>query len=443
VTTGCVETTCDAVFDESNGSQKEQVDLDLVDDEEVPCDALQRMMICDVRPQDPSNQPKETSPNNTTPPAQGLDQDNYEEDNEPNDQGQEESIDHGGYEDDGDKIEAQPHSRVCQNVQRDHPVDNILGDIEKGVTTRSRVTNFCEHYSFVSSFEPFKVEDALHDLDWVVAMQEELNNFKRNEVWSLVERPKQNVVCTKWVFHNKKDEHGVVTRDKACLVAKGYSQVEGLDFDETYAPVASLELIRMLLAYTTHHGFKLYQMDVKSTFLNGPIKEEVYVEQPPGFESEGYPNHVYKLHKPLYELKQATRAWYECLRDFVVENSFRIGKANSTLFTRKMATDLFVCQIYVDDIIFGSTNKSFRDEFSKIMMDRFEMSMMGVLTFFLGFQIKQAKEETFISQTMYLVTYSKNLAWAKQSQSRHPWAVMVILILTWAAHRLIKRYITT
>jgi hypothetical protein len=170
------------VFDETNGSQKEQVDLDLVDDEEAPCDVLQRMAIGDVRPQDPSNQPQETSPNNTTPPAQGLDQDNHEEDVEPNDLGQEESDDQGGDENDGDKGEAPPHPRVHQNVQIDHTVDNILGDIKKGVTTRSRVVNFCEHYSFVSSFEPFKVEDALLDPDWVVAMKEELNNFKHNKV---------------------------------------------------------------------------------------------------------------------------------------------------------------------------------------------------------------------------------------------------------------------
>jgi hypothetical protein len=184
-------------------------------------------------------------------------------------------------------------------------------------------------------------------------------------------------------------------------VAKGYLQVKGLDFDETFAPVARLESIRILLAYATHHGFKLYQMNVKSDFLNDPIKEEVYVEQLSGFESEEYPNHVYKLHKMLYGLKQAPRAWYECLRDFLMKNGLRIGKADSTLFTRKMGKDLFVCQIYVDDIIFGSTNKSFYDEFSKIMTDRFEMSMIGVLTFFLGFQIKQAKERTFISQTKY------------------------------------------
>jgi hypothetical protein len=125
----------------------------------------------------------------------------------------------------------------------------------------------------------------------------------------------------------------------------------------------------MLLAYATLHSFKLYQMDVKSMFLNGPIKEEGYVEHPPGFGSEGYPNHVYKLHKALYGLKQAPRAWFECLREFLIKNGFRIGKADSTLFTRKMGKVLFVCQIYVDDIIFDSTNKSFCDEFSKIMTD--------------------------------------------------------------------------
>jgi hypothetical protein len=176
----------------------------------------------------------------------------------------------------------------------------------------------------------------------------------------------------------------------------------------------------MLLVYATHHGFKLYQMDIKSAFLNDPIKEEVYVEQPPDFESEGYPNHVYKLHKTLYELKQASRAWYECLRDFLIENSFRIGKADSTLFTRKMGKNLFVCQIYDDAIIFGSTNKSFYDEFNKITTDRFEMSMMGVLTFFLGFQIKQAKKETFISQMKYTRDILKKFGMDKAKPIKTP-----------------------
>jgi hypothetical protein len=172
-------------------------------------------------------------------------------------------------------------------------------------------------------------------------------------------------------------------------------------FYDTFAPVVRLESIRILFAYATHHKFKLYQMDVKSAFWNEPIKEQVYVEQPPGFEDEEHLNHIYKLHKALYGLKQALRAWYECLCDFLIENSFMIGKANSTLFTREMGKDLFMYQIYVDDIIFGSTNKSFFDEFSKIMTDRFEMSMTRELKYFLGFQIKQLEDGTFISQTKY------------------------------------------
>jgi hypothetical protein len=216
-----------------------------------------------------------------------------------------------------------------------------------------------------------------------------------------VPRPKKNVVGTKWVFRNKQDEHGVVIRNKARLVAKGYAQVAGLDFEETFAPVARLESIQILLAYAAHHSFRLYQMDVKCAFLNRPIKEEVYVEQPPGFEDDRYPDHVYKLSKALYGLKQASRAWYECLRDFLIANAFKVGKADPTLFTKICDGDIFMCQIYVDDIIFGSTNQKSCEEFSRVMMQKFEMSMMGELTYFLGFQVKQLKDDTFISQTKY------------------------------------------
>jgi hypothetical protein len=229
-----------------------------------------------------------------------------------------------------------------------------------------------------------------------------LNNFTQNEVWSLVERPKQNVIGTKWVFRNKQDENGLVTRKKARLVAQSFTQIKGLDFGETYAPVARLESICILLAYATHHNFKLHQMDMKSAFLNGPIFELVYVEQPPDFEDPKFPNHVYKLHKALCGLKLAPRAWYECLKDFLLRKGFQIGKTDPTLFTRKVDKDIFVCQIYVDDIIFGSTNKSWCEEFSRIMTKRFEMSMMGELTFFLGFKIKQLKDGTFISQNKYI-----------------------------------------
>jgi hypothetical protein len=131
------------------------------------------------------------------------------------------------------------------------------------------------------------------------------------------------VIGTKWVFRNKQDEFGVVTKNKARLVGKGYTQVEGLDFRETYAPVARFESMRIVLAYATHHDFKLHQMDLKSAFLNGPLQEEVYVDQPPGFEDSRFPNHVYMLHKALYRLKQAPRVWYECLKDFFSRTALR------------------------------------------------------------------------------------------------------------------------
>ncbi|XP_021305110.1 uncharacterized protein LOC110431003, partial [Sorghum bicolor] len=139
----------------------------------------------------------------------------------------------------------------------------------------------------------------------------------------------------------------------------------------------------------------------KSAFLNGYINELVYVEQPPGFEDPRYPKHVYRLSKALYGLKQAPRAWYERLRDFLIEKGFNIGKVDTTLFTKKMNGEIFICQVYVDDIIFGSTNEDFCKEFGDLMSKEFEMSMIGELSFFLGFQVKQMKEGVFISQEKY------------------------------------------
>nr|AAK70631.1 Putative copia-type pol polyprotein [Oryza sativa Japonica Group]AAM47283.1 Putative copia-type pol polyprotein [Oryza sativa Japonica Group] len=431
-TSGIVEVTRDVTFDESNGSQGEQVVVHVVGDVD-PSQAIGTKAIGDIRPvetqddQEDRDQPPSSTSNSPTsavsaePEVPGPIDRNIRTSPGPEVPGsivwnlrtsgsedvptaQVDGIDAAGTLEHIDQAQVPPvhHPRIHHTVQRDHPADNILGDIRKGVTTRSHVASFCQHFSFVSSLEPTTVEDALVYPDWVMAMQEELNNFTRNQVWTLVERPKQNVIGTKWIFRNKQDEYGVVVRNKARLVAQGFTQVEGLDFGETFAPVARFESIRILLAYAAHHDFRLFQMDVKSAFLNGPISELVYVEQPPGFEDLKLPNHVYELHKALYGLKQAPRAWYECLRDFLLKNGFEIGKADTTLFTKKFKSDLFICQIYVDDIIFGSTNASFCEEFSSIMTKRFEMSLMGELTFFLGLQVKQAQEGTFISQTNYV-----------------------------------------
>jgi hypothetical protein len=226
-----------------------------------------------------------------------------------------------------------------------HTLDSVIGSVRKGVSTRRQLAKFSIHQAFVSCVQPQKVFEALEDPDWVEAMHEKLNNFKRNKVWSLVEKPKdcRNVIGTKWVFKNKQDTNGIVVRNKDCLVAQGYSQVEGIDYGETYAPVARLESIRILLAYASHHNFKLYQMDVKSAFLNGPLHELVYVKQPPGFEDPYFPTHVYKLDKALYGLKLAPRAWYEHLKELLVDRGFEIGLIDPTLFTKKVNAELFIC----------------------------------------------------------------------------------------------------
>ncbi|KAI3692839.1 hypothetical protein L6452_32663 [Arctium lappa] len=258
---------------------------------------------------------------------------------------------------------------------KDHPIDQIIGSSSEGVKTRSATINECFYVNFLSIIEPKKVKEALEDPHWIFAMQDELQEF---------------------------DEDGIIIRNKARLVAKGYCQEEGIDYDETFAPVARLEAIRIFLAYATHKGFKVYQMDVKSAFLHGKLNEEVYVQQPPGFESTEYPNHVYYLDKALYGLKQAPRAWYETLSTFLINNGFKKGTIDTTLFIKRYKNEMLLVQIYVDDIIFGSTNQKYCDKFSELMKSEFEMSLMGELTFFLGLQVKQTSEGTFISQSKYV-----------------------------------------
>ncbi|GJT07890.1 retrovirus-related pol polyprotein from transposon TNT 1-94 [Tanacetum coccineum] len=206
-----------------------------------------------------------------------------------------------------------------------HPLENVIGNLNQR-TLRSQAQDKSNFFCFISTIEPKNINEALKDENWVMAMQEELNQFKTNDVWELVPNPMDmTIIGTKWVYRNKLDENGVVTRNKARLVAQGYNQQEGIDYDETYAPVARLESIRILLAYACALDFKLYQMDVKSAFLNGFINEEVYVAQPPGFIDFAKPNYVYRLKKALYGLKQAPKAWYDRLKAFLIKHDYSMG----------------------------------------------------------------------------------------------------------------------
>ncbi|GJV75423.1 putative ribonuclease H-like domain-containing protein [Tanacetum coccineum] len=317
------------------------------------------------------------------------------------------------------QVPTTPNTRI----HKDHSLDHVIGDIQSGVQTRGMTKNTNEHgfisavyegkthedlhtclfACFLSQEEPKRIAKALSDPAWVEAMQEELLQFKLQKVWILVDLPKgKRAIGTKWIFRNKKDERGIVTRNKARLVAQGYTQEEGIDYDEVFAPVARIEAIRLFLAYASFMGFMVYQMDVKSAFLYGTIEEEVYVCQPPGFEDPDYPDKVYKVVKALYGLHQAPRAWYGTLAKYLLDNGFQRGKIDQTLFIKKQKGDILLVQVYVDDIIFGSTNKELCTEFEKLMHDKFQMSSMGELNFFLGLQVKQREDGIFISQDKYV-----------------------------------------
>ncbi|GJW70189.1 putative ribonuclease H-like domain-containing protein [Tanacetum coccineum] len=302
-------------------------------------------------------------------------------------------------------------------VHKDHPVEQIIRDLNSAPQTRRMTKNLEEHglfssvqqrtnhkdfqnclfACFLSQEEPKKVIHALKDPSWIEAMQEELLQFKLQEVWTLVDLPNgKRAIGTKWVFRNKKDERGIVIKNKARLVAQGYTQEEWIEYDEVFAPVARIEAIRLFLAYASFKDFVVYQMDVNSAFLYGKIEKEIYVCQPPGFEDPDFPDIVYKVEKALYGLHQAPRAWYEALSTYLLDNGFQRGKIDKTLFIRRDKGDILLVQVYVDDIIFGSTKKSLCTEFEKMMHKKFQMSSMGELTFFLGLWVKQKEDGIFI-----------------------------------------------
>ena len=334
-----------------------------------------------------------------------------------------------------------PHRTGKRQVQKDHSPSDIIGEVSEPRKTRSKVKhllsnhvvlnsflcshrleiNQVTHYGFVSLVEPKNVKEALTHVDWINAMQEELNQFEKSKVWYLVPRPQgKNIIGTKWVFKNKSDENGEITRNKARLVVQGYSQVEGLDFGETFAPVARMESVRLLFAIACFLKFTLFQMDVKSAFLNGILEEEVYVEQAPGFQSLSYPDHVYRLDKALYGLKQAPRAWYERLSTHLVENGYVRGSIDMTMFVKTTSKDIIIAQIYVDDIVFGSTSSTMITEFSDLMKKEFEMSHLGKLNFFLGLQVVQWSDGLFITQAKYAKELVKKFGMETSSPVQNP-----------------------
>nr|GEY23844.1 putative ribonuclease H-like domain-containing protein [Tanacetum cinerariifolium] len=265
-------------------------------------------------------------------------------------------------------VEVSPVATTRINII--HPQSLIIEDHTSAVQTRSKVKK-------TTTVEPSSVAQALEDPSWVDAMQEEMQQFKFQNVWVLVDLPEGKYVI-------------------------GTKQEDGIDYDEVFAPVARIEVIRLFLAFASYMGFMVYQMDVKSTFLYGRINEEVYVTQPKGFVDPQHPKKVYKVVKALYGLHQVPRAWYATLSTFLLKHGYKRGTIDKTLFLKTNKIDIIIVQVCVDDIIFGSTNKAWCDEFEALMKEEFQMSALGELTFFLGLQFQQRPDGMFISQDKYV-----------------------------------------
>ena len=226
--------------------------------------------------------------------------------------------------------------------------------------------------------------------------------IEKNHTWTLVKRPAdRKVIGVKWVFRTKLNADGSINKHKARLVVKGYAQIFGVDFSDTFAPVARLDTIRLLLAIAAQKGWKIYQLDVKSAFLNGLLEEEIYVEQPEGFAVKGHEDDVYLLKKALYGLKQAPRAWYSRIDEHLMKLGFRKSLSETTLYIKGDDVNFIVVSVYVDNLLVTGSNVELVDKFKEDMKMVFEMTDLGEMTYFLGMEIKQKEEEVFISQKKY------------------------------------------
>nr|GEX85163.1 hypothetical protein [Tanacetum cinerariifolium] len=280
-------------------------------------------------------------------------------------------------------------------IHKDHSLNKVIGDLHLTTQTRHMSNNLEEHGFFTSIHQRTNHKDLQNYLFACFLSQEE---------------PKKN----------KKDERGIVIRNKARLVAQGHTQEERIDYDEVFAPVARIEAIRLFLAYAYFKDFVVSQMDVKSAFLYGKIKEEVYIFHPPRFEDPDFPDKVYKVEKASYILHQAPKAWYETLSTYLLDNGFHRGKIDKTLFIRRHKDDILLCQVYVDDIIFGSTKKELCNAFEKMIHEKFQMSSIGELTFFLGLQVKQKQDGIFISQDKYVAEILKKYSFSEVKNASTP-----------------------
>nr|GEX07597.1 hypothetical protein [Tanacetum cinerariifolium] len=291
-------------------------------------------------------------------------------------------------------VPSTPNTRI----HKDHSLDYVIGDVRSGVQTR-RMTKTTNDQGFISVVYEGKTHKDLHTCLFTCFLYQE--------------EPKK-------IYKKKKDERGIVVRNKARLVAPGYTQEEGKDYDKVFAPGARIEAIRLFLSCASFKDFVLYQMDMKSAFLYGKIEKEVYFCQPLGFDDPEFLDSVYKVEKAFYDLHQAPRGWYKTLSTYLLDNGFHRGQIDKTLFIKRFKGDILLVRVNVDDIIFGSTKKEMCIEFEKMMHKNFQTSSMGELTFFLGLQVTQKDDVIFISQDKYVDEILKKFSFSTMKTASTP-----------------------
>lgn len=271
------------------------------------------------------------------------------------------------------------------------------------------------------SYDPTHFEEAVKSKKWKLAMDEEINSIEKNQTWELVELPiGAKKIGVKWVYKTKLNEHGEVDKYKARLVVKGYSQQYGIDYTEVYAPVTRMDTVRMIIASAAHRGWKIYQLDVKSAFLHGELKETVFVEQPKGYEKKGSEHMVYRLQKALYGLKQAPRAWFSRIESYFINEGFDRSPSEHTLFVKKRGDNILIVSIYVDDLLFTSNDKEMVCDFKNSMKKEFDMTDLGKMRFFLGIEVLQQSDGIFICQRKYAAEVLSRFGMEKSNSVRNP-----------------------
>jgi histone deacetylase 1/2 len=283
----------------------------------------------------------------------------------------------------------------------------------------------------IGAEEPSTVEDALGDNKWVQAMDHEHTALINNRTWHLVPPPKgKNIIGCKWVYKIKRKADGSIDRYKARLVAKGYRQQYGIDYEDTFSPVVKAATIRLILSLAVGKGWTLRQLDVQNAFLHGLLEEEVYMDQPPGYRSEKYPNYVCKLDKAIYGLKQAPRAWYARLCNKLIQLGFTPSKGDTSLFHFRKGTLIMFVLVYVDDIIVASSSQQATDALLKSLEQEFALKDLGDLHYFLGIEVKKMGDGLFLSQSRYATDIIKRAGMDKSKPVDTPLSITEKLSIT-------------